>query len=394
MDDGMGSGVGMGPPERVFSGRTVSTPRGFAQQNVDRPPALAGREGAGDARARMMRSSLLRRSGLSSSIALAFALALAACGGTGPVTPIDEGSGGGGGAGGGAPKPVVDPSLFDCTAKKPPVRVDATPVACATDPLCKTRLVSAHRGAGGQLGVVAPEDTVAAVRAAIVMGVDYIETDPRPTKDGVLVNLHDASVDRTTLGKGDAASMTLAEIQALPLRADAFAGDYSCEHIPTLEEILTAARGKVHVLVDANKTDRVDLLVQAIQKTDTLAWAIFDTDSVDKIDEALALEPKLFTMIRVADEAELADELAHFAAHPPVVVELHDGADAAKLVPAIHDAKNRAFTDVFATDVAVNFDHDLSHYEEAWSQGLDVLQTDRPDLVLMQLGKWPPPPQP
>ncbi|MBK8256939.1 MAG: glycerophosphodiester phosphodiesterase family protein [Polyangiaceae bacterium] len=333
--------------------------------------------------------------------ALGIALALTGCGpseetsgqgGSGGQVTTTGGSGGSGGTAGGAP--IVDPALFDCTASKPPVRTNSIPTACATDPTCTTKLVSGHRAAGGELGVIAPEDTVAAVNAAVVLGIDFVETDPRPTKDGVLINLHDPTVDRTTFGTGEAAQMTLAEIQALELKTSEYAGDFSCARIPTFEEVLTAAKGKVHVLVDANKTDQVALLVEAIQKTDTLEWAIFDTDSVEKIDQALALEPALLTMIRVADLNELNTELAHFAAHPPVIVEVHDGADGGALTPAIHDANNRALVDVFVTDVGAGLSDDPSLYDEAWAPGFDMLQTDRPDLVLRNLGRWPPAPQP
>jgi hypothetical protein len=88
--------------------------------------------------------------------------------------------------------------------------------------------------------------------------------------------MHDTSVDRTTDGTGEVIDLTLAEIQSLTLDTFDLTGDFSCERVPTLEQILEAAKGKVHVLVDANKTDRVDLLVAAIQATDTLDWAIFD----------------------------------------------------------------------------------------------------------------------
>lgn len=334
-----------------------------------------------------------------------FAALLAACGspdegagGAGGTGAGGSGAGGDGAAGaggsGGAATPVIEPSLFDCTAKGPPQRTNPTPLTCATDPTCTTRLVSGHRGAGGELGVIAPEDTVAAVRAAIVLGIDFVETDPRPTKDGAIVNLHDPTVDRTTDGTGDVDQLTLAEIQALHLKTDDLAGDYSCERVPTLEDILSAAKGKVHVLVDANKTDKVDLLVAAIQKTDTLDWAIFDTDSQDKIDQALAIEPGLHTMIRVSTADELTAELEHFAAHPPVLVEVHDGGDASVLVPAIHAANNRALTDVFPSDVATSLSDDPSLYDEIWAEGYDTLQSDRPDLVLRNLGRWPPPAQP
>lgn len=330
--------------------------------------------------------------------AIGFSLALVGCGPSGE-TSGQGGSGGqvtttGGSGGVAGAAPIIDPSLFDCTASKPPVRTNAIPIACATDPTCTTKLVSGHRAAGGELGVIAPEDTVSAVNAAIVLGIDFVETDPRPTKDGVLINLHDPTVDRTTFGTGEAAQMTLAEIQALELRTSEYAGDFSCERIPTFEEILTAAKGKVHVLVDANKTDQVSLLVEAIQKTGTLEWAIFDTDSVEKIDQALALEPALLTMIRVADLDELNTELTHFAAHPPIIVEVHDGADGNALTPAIHDAKNRALVDVFVTDIGAGLNDDPSLYDESWAPGFDILQTDRPDLVLRNLGRWPPAAQP
>ena len=324
------------------------------------------------------------------AVALLFVVStLAACGDDGSTTGAGGAGGaasGGGGAGGG-PAPILDPSLFDCSRAKDPERTNPIPTDCATDPTCTERLVSGHRGVGGPLGVMAPEDTVTAVHAAIALGIDFIETDQRPTKDGFLVNLHDTSVDRTTDGTGEAADLTLAQIQAMKLDTARFPGDFSCERVPTLEEILTAARGKVHVLIDANKTDRVDLLVAAIQSTDTVEWAIFDTSSVDKIDQALLLEPSLYTMIRVDSAAQLDEQLTHFAAHPPVIVEI--GASPAQMIPAVHAKGHRALSDLFGTDYAAGLDDDPSLYGAMFDLGLDVGQSDRPDLVLRYLGRFP-----
>ncbi len=75
----------------------------------------------------------------------------------------------------------------------------------------KNIYVAAHRG----LSEKYPENTVDAFRAAIEAGVDQIETDVRITKDGELVLIHDARVDRTTDGKGLVSEMTLSELQAL-----------------------------------------------------------------------------------------------------------------------------------------------------------------------------------
>jgi glycerophosphoryl diester phosphodiesterase len=285
---------------------------------------------------------------------------------------------------------VIEPSRFDCTADPKPPRSNKVPIACATDVGCTTRLVIAHRSAGGQLGVIAPENSLAAIRAAIVMGADFIETDPRATKDGVLINMHDPTVDRTTEGSGEVAKMTLTEIHKLRLKSDKFAGDFSCERVPTIKDVLLAARGKIHVLLDANKTDQAQIkqLVDLVRETDTLDWAIFDTDSVEKIDAALSLEPKLHTMIRVVDEKELSSELAHFASHPPIIVEVHDTPSPKSVVSAIHMAKHRASVDVFPIDVAANLNPTASLYADAFASGADMVQSDRPDLVLKFLGRW------
>ncbi|MFH1468821.1 MAG: glycerophosphodiester phosphodiesterase family protein [Pseudomonadota bacterium] len=278
-----------------------------------------------------------------------------------------------------------DPATWDCRAGAVPVRIDPVPVACMTDRACTELLVSGHRGMGGPLGRLAPENTLSAVRAAIAYGVDFVETDPRPTADGVLVNLHDTSVDRTTDGTGEAEALTLAEIQALHIEAEGFEGDFSCEYVPTLREVLQLARGGVHVLVDANKTDRVDLLVAAIQETDTLEWAIFDTSSVAKIDEALALEPALHTMIRVDDEQQLNEQLAHFADHPPVIVEIDEGSP--ELAPVVTAAGHRPFSDVFMTDIGAYNTDDPSVYAAPFAAGILIAQSDRPELVVEYLGR-------
>ena len=55
-----------------------------------------------------------------------------------------------------------------------------------------------HRGANA----LAPENTWASTDSALHYGATWIEVDVRKSKDGVLFNLHDATLDRTTNGKG------------------------------------------------------------------------------------------------------------------------------------------------------------------------------------------------
>ena len=288
--------------------------------------------------------------------------------------------------------PPIDPSLFDCTslAKPPLARRAASTPECLRDPKCAGRFVSAHRGAGGELGRIAPEDTLAAYRAGIALGVDFVETDPRPTSDGVIVNVHDTSVDRTTDGTGDVASMTFDAIRKLHVKSERFAGDFSCERIPTLEELLTTCRGRAMVLVDANKSDRVEAMVDAIKRADALDWAVFDTDDQTKIDRALVLEPRLMIMPRVSAVAQIAPLVAKYASHPPVLVEI-----SSDLFPKgaadVHAGGLRVFTDVFITDLGVRSTVDRKAYLDFFTSGADVLQSDLPDEVLKALGRPVPP---
>lgn len=97
-------------------------------------------------------------------------------------------------------------------------------------------LVIAHRGASS----VAPENTLAALATAVALGADGVEFDVRATADGVPVLLHDATVDRTTDGTGDIASLTWAEVQ----RLDAgrwFGERFAGERVPSVEAVLVWA---------------------------------------------------------------------------------------------------------------------------------------------------------
>ena len=71
-----------------------------------------------------------------------------------------------------------------------------------------------HRGASGY----APEHTLAAYDLALGLGADYIEQDLQITSDGVLVVLHDATLDRTARGAAEnctglVSTKTLAQIK-------------------------------------------------------------------------------------------------------------------------------------------------------------------------------------
>ena len=67
----------------------------------------------------------------------------------------------------------------------------------------------AHRGASGE----APENTLAAFRRAVALGVQYIELDVHMSRDGHVVVIHDGTLERTTNGAGPVRERTLAQLQ-------------------------------------------------------------------------------------------------------------------------------------------------------------------------------------
>ncbi|MBW3628479.1 MAG: glycerophosphodiester phosphodiesterase [Gemmatimonadetes bacterium] len=108
-------------------------------------------------------------------------------------------------------------------------------------------LVMAHRGGSA----LAPENTLLAFRQAVEWwSSDILELDVHPTRDGEVVVIHDATLDRTTDSKGTVAKLSLAQVQ----RADAghcFSPDRGRSYpyrgvgvrVPTLEELLRALPG-------------------------------------------------------------------------------------------------------------------------------------------------------
>lgn len=115
--------------------------------------------------------------------------------------------------------------------------------------------IIAHRGASAY----EPENTCRAVKRALEMGVDAVEVDVRLSKDGHIVVIHDATVDRTTDEKGRVADMTREELRSL----DAGRG----ESIPTLNEILKLVAGRaelvIEIKVSAAEADVIDAVKEA-----------------------------------------------------------------------------------------------------------------------------------
>ncbi|HEV7379969.1 MAG TPA: glycerophosphodiester phosphodiesterase family protein [Dyadobacter sp.] len=109
----------------------------------------------------------------------------------------------------------------------------------------KPVIIAGHRG-----GMVPgfPENSIATFENTLNHTPAFFEIDPRLTRDSVIVLMHDATLDRTTTGKGKLSDYTYKELSDIRLK-DA-EGNMMPYGIPTLSEVIEWARGKTILNLD------------------------------------------------------------------------------------------------------------------------------------------------
>ncbi len=135
-------------------------------------------------------------------------------------------------------------------------------------------LIIAHRGAKA----VEPENTLRAFARAIEMGADMIELDLYATRDNHVVVSHDDNLKIHTNMRGWITQLPLSEIR----KADAGKG----ERIPTLQETLELARGKVQLYLeikDANAAAETVRIVREFGCQNEVMLASFDLQLMKKL---------------------------------------------------------------------------------------------------------------
>lgn len=105
-------------------------------------------------------------------------------------------------------------------------------------------LVAAHRGDWKNY----PENSIEGIESCIQQGIDIVEVDVHKTKDGRFVLMHDATLNRTTNGKGKISAFSLNHIKQLKLKNKY--GKLTNYHVPTLEEALITAKDRIILNLD------------------------------------------------------------------------------------------------------------------------------------------------
>ena len=121
-------------------------------------------------------------------------------------------------------------------------------------------IVSGHRG-GQEKGY--PENSLEGFQNVLQQMPAFFEIDPRLTKDSVIVIMHDATLDRTTTGKGLLSDYAWEQLKSVRL-TDKEKNVTACS-IPTLEEVIKWSKGKTVVNLD-KKDVPMEMIVALIKK--------------------------------------------------------------------------------------------------------------------------------
>jgi glycerophosphoryl diester phosphodiesterase len=242
----------------------------------------------------------------------------------------------------------------------------------------------AHRCNMGDITV--PENSIAALKKCIALrrtiGLDLVEVDPRMTRDGVMVLMHDETVNRTTNGAGKVSDLTYTQIQGLRLKA--LNGTLTDERVPSLHDFLLAAKDSIWIDLDfINNVSHVDLYneIKACGMLDQVYCASGSNSEV--INSLLSYSPPAIVLSYVSNETQVAN----FKATGVYVTSI--SANNVLNTSIVRTAANNGFAVMSHTLVmdGINFDNDI-RYNNNYSgvdlfldKGVNIIQSDYTSLV-------------
>jgi glycerophosphoryl diester phosphodiesterase len=248
-------------------------------------------------------------------------------------------------------------------------------------------VVIAHRGASAY----APEHTFAAYDLALRMGADYIEQDLQMTSDGVLIVMHDDTLERTTRGAGCTGRVNLRSLEEVR-RCSAgswFAAEFEDQRIPTLEEVLeryaTRARFYIETKNPEEAPDMETRLVALLEayglvtsaNVGSLPAVIIQSFSADSLRQVAELAPALprVQLIENVHSTRIIAQLAGIARYAHGIGPSRHSVDAALMdAAASHNLVVHPYT--------VNEEVEM---RRLLALGVDGMFTDHPDRLLALL---------
>ena len=229
----------------------------------------------------------------------------------------------------------------------------------------KETLVTAHRGST----MKAPENSISSIKQAIFEEADYAEIDVMTTKDNIVVLFHDLTLKRINKSNLAIKDMTFEETQKVD-NGSYFSEKFAGEKIPTLEEVLKLAKGKIKLNIELKPMQENEKLaeevVKLVKKYDMENEVVITSLNYDILQETKNLTNKISVgYILMAGVGDLTKLNVDFLSVEKSVLK-------SKLVYAMH-ALNK--------EVHVWTINDIDEIEEVISLGADNIITDDVELV-------------
>ncbi|SIT77982.1 glycerophosphodiester phosphodiesterase family protein [Microbacterium sp. RU33B] len=252
-----------------------------------------------------------------------------------------------------------------------PARVSATELMGDVRTPGEQAFIASHRGGGA----TAPENTLPAIEAALSGGFDYVEVDVTLTADRHPVLLHDATVDRTTDGRGRVSELPLDAVRALDA-GSWFSPEFAGALVPTFAEflaVLEASRGRALVeLKGVWDAEAITGLVAEIDARDLerrIVVSSFDARSLALARQASEVIPRLVILKKVPQDVVGAVE--EIGARG-VVIDRRAVLQRPELVDDLHAAGLRVVVYTLNSD---------TQWDEVTALGVDGIVTDDPGTL-------------
>jgi glycerophosphoryl diester phosphodiesterase len=230
-----------------------------------------------------------------------------------------------------------------------------------------------------------PENSISALKRAISLArqgvLDMVEIDPRMTSDGVMVLMHDATVDRTTTGSGSVSQLTYTQIQALRLRA---ASGVTNEPVPTLRDFLLAAKDSIFIDLDYFDKVPTDALYNLVKECGMLDQVMFYTSStVDFITAVFNYSPPGIPFSHVSNVTAVNNQkaLGVYVTQISTGTVLSGSLTESAAQQGMVTFSNTLVQNGITYDDDMRYRNDYSGVDVLIGKGINIIQTDCSPLV-------------
>lgn len=236
------------------------------------------------------------------------------------------------------------------------------------EPLSDIAIV-VHRGANH----LAPENTVASAMAALRNGATWIEVDVRRSKDSVLFNMHDPTLNRTTNGTGYVADRTSDYINRLDA-GSWFGRGFAGLRVPTIATMLDSLRGKANVFFDVKSGTPIPQLVNMVRAKGFADKSFFWFGDSAMLKQFVRMAPEMKIKVNAADVAGIRRWMQ---VCKPSYVEM----DVRNITDSVrHFCRSNGILIMAAIQGS-----GIEAYREAIDRRPDLVNLDRPELFVQVL---------